>query len=89
MPNGFQSIKIDLDKPGQGYLRPHKVAENGYFQALIAFIYPYLFPFCVKTKNLIMGTRKVKNVSSKSEFSSYNSFLYILTRVATLLDKFT
>ena len=36
--------------------------------------------------NFIMGTSKVKNVSSKSEFSSYNSFLYLLTRVAKLLN---
>ena len=36
--------------------------------------------------NFIMGTSKVKNFSSKSEFSSYNYFLYLLTRVAKLLN---
>ena len=38
MPNGFQGIKIDLDKPGQGYLRPHKVAEIWDFQAFVTKI---------------------------------------------------
>ena len=56
MPNGLQSIKIDLDKPGQGYLRPHNVAENWYFQALIAFI-SLLVPIFCENKKLDNGNK--------------------------------
>ena len=50
MPNGFQAIKIDLGKPGQGYLRPHKVAEIWNFQAFMTFM-SFLVPiFCKKKK---------------------------------------
>ena len=63
MPNGLQSIEIDLDKPGQGYLRPHNVAENWYFQALIAFI-SLLVPIFCENKKLDNGNKKGQNISS-------------------------
>ena len=50
MPNGFQDIKIDLDKPGQGYLRPHNVAEIRDFQAFMTFMSLLVPIFCKKKK---------------------------------------
>ena len=88
MPNGFQAIKIDLGKPGQGYLRPHKVAEICNFQAFMIFM-SFLVPIFCKKKKLDNGNQKGQKCQFLKRFFSYSSYLYLLSRVATLLNNFT
>ena len=83
MPNGFQGIKIDLGKPGQGYLRPHKVVEIWDFQAFMTFM-SFLVPIFCNKKKLDNGNQKGQKCQFLKRFFSYsNSYLYLLTRVAT------
>ena len=70
MPNGFQSIKIDLDKPGQGYLRPHNVAEIWDFQAFMTFM-SFLVPIFCKKKILDNGNQKGQKCQFLKRFFSY------------------
>ena len=49
---------------------------------------PFLFPFFVTKVNFIMGTRKVKNVSSYIEiFTWFPPILLLLTKLATFLSR--
>ena len=88
MPNGFQGIKIDLGKPGRGYLRPHNVAEIRDFQAFMTFM-SLLVPIFCKKKKLDNGNQEGQKCQFLKRFFSYNSYLYLLTRVAKLLNNFT
>ena len=89
MPNGFQGIKIDLGKPGQGYHRPHKVAEIWDFQACFTFM-SFLVPIFCNKKKLENGNQKGQKCQLlKWFFHIIPTYTYLCTRVATLLNDFT